>query len=445
MKQVIQLLKKELIVFFNDKVAVAMTFIVPLFLILIFGAVFGGTGGGVRGLRLALVNESDAPIAKKLVKTLDESDNFRIIKNYTDGEGQTIAFDHESVQDYVRGGKVRAALVIPVDAYTDTSTALKLKFYYDPRNEIEMQMIQGLLQQTIFSEIPSVFMQSMQRQTVAQLGELEGTAFNSEIASAVSRYFGVDSADVMTPLTSTDWEMDMSAADSDSAGSNSGGGGDIFSNILDLEKIQLVGEDIVNPQVTRSVGGWAIMFLLFTLTASSAALFDEKKSGVVLRILAAPISRTHILWSKYLFNIGLGMMQLLVMFVFGWLIHDIDIFSNFFNLILVCLAAAAASTAFGMLLAAYSSTPAQANGLGTFLILGMSATGGAWFPTFLMPDYIQIVSKFTLVYWAMEGFMKVLWSGVGTVEILPELAVLLLMAAVVIGISLRRFNKGHIF
>jgi len=187
------------------------------------------------------------------------------------------------------------------------------------------------------------------------------------------------------------------------------------------------------------------MFLMFTLTASSSSLFEEKKSGVVLRILVSPISRVHILWSKYLYNISLGFIQLTVLFVAGSLMYRIDIFSNFVNLLLVILAAASACTAFGMLLSAFSKTAAQANGWGTFLILAMSSIGGAWFPTSFMPGYIQTISKFTIVYWSMDGFLQVLWRQAGIESILPTLGILFGVAIVISSISVLQFKKGEVF
>jgi len=110
-------------------------------------------------------------------------------------------------------------------------------------------------------------------------------------------------------------------------------------------------------------------------------------------------------------------------------------------LMLVILAGATACTAFGMLLAAFCRTSAQANGWGTFLILTMSAIGGAWFPTFLMPGFIQAISKFTIVYWAVDGFIMVLWRHASFMEILPNLAVLFGTAAIINTISVIRFRK----
>lgn len=116
-----------------------------------------------------------------------------------------------------------------------------------------------------------------------------------------------------------------------------------------------------------------------------------------------------------------------------------------FNLLLICLAASAACVAFGMLLAALAPSSAAANGLGTFLILTMSAIGGAWFPTSFMPEFIQALSKLTIVYWSIEGFIQVLWAGCTTRDLLPTLAVLFGIAAVVNTFSVWRFKRGQIF
>ena len=218
-----------------------------------------------------------------------------------------------------------------------------------------------------------------------------------------------------------------------------------MDKIIRIEEQQLVGQDLKNPWATRSVGGWAMTFLLFTLTASSSSLFDDRKSGVMLRLLTSPVSRVHILWSKYLFNMSLGVIQLLFMFVAGWLLFDVDIFSNIFNLLLVIIAASMACTSFGMLLAAFSQTRQQAQGLGTFFILTMSAVGGAWFPTSFMPPTIQFFSKLTIVYWSMDGFLEVLWRDVGLFSILPNLGILFGVSAVVSIISVRQFRRGDIF
>lgn len=113
-------------------------------------------------------------------------------------------------------------------------------------------------------------------------------------------------------------------------------------------------------------------------------------------------------------------------------------------LLLIC-AFAAACTSFGMLLAAVAPNAEAVNGLATFLIMLMCAIGGAWFPVGLMPEFVQQFSKLTLVYWSMEGFSAVLWSGHSLVQILPILGILGGITAAVMGLAIWRFNRGKIF
>jgi ABC-2 type transport system permease protein len=63
----------------------------------------------------------------------------------------------------------------------------------------------------------------------------------------------------------------------------------------------------------------------------------------------------------------------------------------------------------------------------------------------LMPEFIQQVSKLTLVYWAMEGFSQVLWANATFMELLPTLGILGAITAIVMSIAVWRFNRGNIF
>ncbi|MCX6120355.1 MAG: ABC transporter permease [Ignavibacteriales bacterium] len=436
MKQVYRLFKSSYRIFWNDKVSVALTFIVPLVLMSIFGAVFGGSGSGPQGIRLAVLNQSTSPVAKSIESSLDTIKAFRVIKSFKTDSGTTIVFDTLSIQEYVRSGKAAAALVLPPDTYADTSVGLYVKFYYDPKNDMETQTVRGLIQQVVFSQFPSVMAQSGLRQAERYLGIESGDAFNHKMASLMHKYFKVDTNTILHPALSN---FKTTGDDSTKGNTN------FLNNIVRIENQQLIGKEMKNPWATRSVGGWGIMFLMFTLTATSSSLFDERRSGVLMRMLTSPVSRTHILWNKYIFNMSLGIIQLLFMFVFGWLMFQVDIFANFLNLMLLIIAASVACTALGMLIAAFSQTRQQANGLGTLLILSMSAIGGAWFPTTFMPSTIQFFSKLTVVYWSIDGFMEVLWRGVGFISIVPHLAILFGIGAILNLVSVRQFKKGHIF
>jgi hypothetical protein len=45
----------------------------------------------------------------------------------------------------------------------------------------------------------------------------------------------------------------------------------------------------------------------------------------------------------------------------------------------------------------------------------------------------------------MDGFLQVLWRNAATTEILPDIGVLLGIAAIITGISVWQFKRGHVF
>ena len=111
MKQVLRLFKNSYRIFFNDRVSVMLTFIVPLFLMYLFGAIFGGSDSGPSRTSIAVLNQSNSDVAKQVVATLDTMKAFRVIKSYKDDQGKEIAFDTVSIKRFVQTGKATAAVV----------------------------------------------------------------------------------------------------------------------------------------------------------------------------------------------------------------------------------------------------------------------------------------------------------------------------------------------
>jgi ABC-2 type transport system permease protein len=445
MRIILTLLRKDFANFIRDKAAVSLTFLVPIALIYIFGQVFGlnRKDTGPTGIRLAVVNQSDNPAARKLVDALKAEKSFRVVTNYVNADNSERPLTEDDLRPMIRNREFRFALVIPRDVIAASGIGLHLKILSDPRNEIETQTVNGLLQKAIFSNVPQLLGQSLQLRAREYLGEARLDQFNGAMAAAVTRAFGGDLEENKRAMAAGDFGLGATGGGAQPGQASAPA--DFFARILKIDNEQVVGKDVKSPEATRVVGGWAMMFLLFAVSHSAAAFFDEKKAGLFQRLLSAPVRRAHILWSRFLYGVLLGLVQLTALFFAGRLMYGIDVLGNFGNLIVVCTAAAAACTAFGMLLVAFSPTAAAANGLATFLVLTMSATGGAWFPVSFMPEFMQTIAKFTLVYWAMEGFSQVLWAGQSFVQILPTVGVLVGIAAGVMTVAVWRFNRGPLF
>lgn len=442
MRTILVLVRKDLSLFFRNKAALSLTFIVPFALIWLFGLVFGvnRTDSGPSGIPLAVVNGSGDPAAEKLVRALQAEKTFKVITTRVADDGTEHSLREEDLTPLMRTNRFRFAVVIPADLISESAFGLHLKIYTNPRNEIETQLVNGILQKTIFSSAPQLLGQSLLARGRGAIGAAGQDSFNRALADNVARSFGGDPAEILRGIEQGDFGLGGAAG-----GAGAAGGDSLMAQVLRIESVQVAGQDVKSPAATRIVGGWAMQFLLFALSGAATALFYERDHGIFHRILAGPVGRAQILWSKFVYGISIGMIQLVVLFIGGRILYGIDIENHFGMLLLVCAFAAAACTSFGMLLAAVTASPEAASGLATFLILLMCAVGGAWFPVTLMPEAVQQFSKLTLVYWAMEGFAQVLWANASFTEVLPTLGILGGMTAVVMAIAVWRFNRGNIF
>ncbi len=455
MRTILALLRKDFINFRRNKAAVSLTFAVPFAMIYLFGQIFGVNkkDSGPSGIPLAVVNASANPAAAKLVAALKAEKGFRVFTEFINPDKTRRPLTEAELRPLMQkaGADFRFAVVIPADVISDTTFGLHLKFFSNPRNEIETQTVNGLLQKTIFSNVPELIGQSLQSRAKNLLGSARLERFNDSLATAVSSAFGGDRAEIERQIATGDFGFNEPGkatpdANAPAAGAPAkSGAADIFSKIVRIETEQVSGANVKSPMATSLAGGWAIQFLLFALSASATSLFREREAGIFHRLLAAPVTRAQILWSKFLYGVALGVVQLVVLFLAASLLFGIEVLPHLGPLVVVCAFAAAACTAFGMLLAAVSPSPEAASGLATFLIMLMSAIGGAWFPITFMPAFIQQFSKLTLVYWSMEGFSGVLWAGQNLLQLLPILSVLGLITIVVMSVAIWQFNRGRLF
>jgi len=452
------LFKKGVLLFTRNKAAVLITFLVPVVLIALFGFVFGlykHIDSGPSGIRLAVVNLSKEPAAGELVDALKLEKAFRVITETKNADGSKRPLTEADARAEMHDNQYRFALIIPADMIPEDGFGIHLKFLSDPRNEIETQTVNGMLQKTIFSRVPQLLGQSLQHQSKKFLGDQRFETFNHTIANTVAATYGGDADQIYQRMiagdfgfgqlvqSTTDKSAPPAAASADKKSSASPA--DIFSKIARIETEQVTGKQVSNPDASRLVGGYAIMFLLFALSGSATSLFEEKRSGIFQRVLSAPVRLSHILWSRFIFGVALGTLQLCFLFLAGNILFGMELFSHLGALLPLIVAAAAACTSFGMLLAAISSTQEMAMGLANLIVLVMCAVGGAWFPVSMMPAFIQNFSKLTIVYWSVEGFAAVLWAGQSLKEILPILGILIGIAVVVMSSAVWCFKRRSIF
>jgi ABC-2 type transport system permease protein len=220
--------------------------------------------------------------------------------------------------------------------------------------------------------------------------------------------------------------------------------GTSINGTMGLKMTSIIKEDknTGNVGLIQAVAGTAIMMLLFSIAGIGSGLLDEKEAGTLKRLLYSPIKATDILFGKMGAALIIAILQLVVMFVFAWLVFGLPIFKDIPSLILMILSTAFAVASFGMLLVSITKSRQQLQGLSTIIIMAMSAIGGSMIPIFIMPAIMQKLAVISVNYWGIQGFFDIFWRNLPLVDILPKIGVLVGIGMIMTFISIRLFKKN---
>jgi len=390
----------------RDRVAQALTFILPIAFFSIFAMVFGGSNQR-RSPRITVVvvDEDASDASARLVEALRREDGLRVRTGIaTDDGGVEVPYDREGARAAVRAGDVPVALVIP-DGFGaspmwggDERAAIRI--LADPSDPVATPMVQGLLQRAAMTSLPDVVM--------------------GDGLDAFERYAG--------PLTEqqrsrVDAWLPMLRSGQDGTGRESAPG--LGDGLIATEVVDVLREgNLSKPIIAFYAAGIGMMFLLFTCSAAGGALLEEEESGTLERILCSRLGMARLLLGKWLWVALLGFAQITVMFAWGAAVFGLDLLGHLGGFVIVTTFTTAAAAGFGLVLAAACRSRAQLGGLSTIVILVMSAVGGSMFPRFMMPEAMQKAGLLTFNGWALDAYLKVFWRELPLVQLWPQLLVL---------------------
>ena len=194
----------------------------------------------------------------------------------------------------------------------------------------------------------------------------------------------------------------------------------------------------------NSVPGWSIFAMFFIAIPMSIGFLREKNDGTLQRLFTYPVSANLIIFGKLIPYYLINLIQFALMLIVG--IYVMPLFIKFpftlgahpWYLIPVTLVVAAASTGFGVLVAALARAPEQSSALAATGAVLMGVFGGIMVPHAVMPLVMKRLAMISPMYWAHQAYLDVFIRDADFSSILPKLTVLMLFALVCLYIAGRK-------
>jgi ABC-2 type transport system permease protein len=194
---------------------------------------------------------------------------------------------------------------------------------------------------------------------------------------------------------------------------------------------------------SHSFCGMTLQYLLFWGMESGLVFLRERRRGVWVRTRAAPVPLGCVIAGKVLATAGVALLQVLVTFGFGYLVFGVAVTGSFTGFVLLALAACGLAAATGLLVAAIGGTEARARSVSILVILGVSMLGGLWVPAFVLPGWVRDTALSLPTAWAMRGLGGVTWEGLGLWAVLPSVAAVAGFAAAFLAVAVLRLRQDE--
>lgn len=157
-------------------------------------------------------------------------------------------------------------------------------------------------------------------------------------------------------------------------------------------------------QVTTSiVPGYAVMFVFFIMISMVSTFIKDRDLGMTARIASTPLSPYLYLMGKWLPYMGIVLIQMIILFLFGKLVYNVSLEQPVL-LFILALFLAFTATGLGLALAVLVKTDNMGLAITQIIGLGGALLSGLWIPIDMMPDFMQSIAHFLPHYWAHQAF-----------------------------------------
>ena len=358
-------------------------FILPMLIILLLGAAFGGSGTA----RVGVIEGRSGPLARQFLTALDARPAIEL-RRYSSATG---------LQHAVARGDLDAGLVLPAgfDSRLRGGNSATISYFARPNS----------VAQQVRATIQSVAAEQGRLLAAAQVLErARGTSFTQALARA--RAVAVRTPRVQVRLTAPD-------------GSN---------------YIATTG---------RFESGASTQLLLFIFLNSlngAAWIIETRRLGIARRILSTPTSLRTLVTGQLLGRLAVALLQALIIILGSLLFFGVD-WGNPLGTAAVVIAFCLVGTGAAVLLGSLFSNEQQAGPVALLLGLGLAALGGSMAPLEVFPKTARTIAHVTPHAWANDAFSKLLNHGGDLGSVLPQVGVLLAFAGVAITFATWRLRR----
>jgi ABC-2 type transport system permease protein len=419
MKKVLLIGLKDLTIIFRDPAALVLMLLAPFILTIGLGFVTGRIGNssssGISNIPVIIVNQDKDQLGSALVKMFQSADLDDLVAT-------TLMEDPAAAKKAVDDNQAVTAILIPAgftrsiipseDLIPSTTNILpsmdvvKIELYNNPTAPTSSGVVKTLVEN---------FLNRVETSRISGSVTVEQMLVAGLIQPAQAQSVG---ASLNAQLTASSQET---------------------PSTITIQTQNANGGTFKVDTLAMLAPGMALMFLMYTVTYGGRSLLVERNQGTLPRLFVSPTHPVQIMAGKVLGIFLTGTAQMLILIAGTSLMFNLHWGDPMAVLVLI-LAAVAAATGWGLLLASFAKTPGQISSIGSAMMLIFGILGGSFFSMDNLPAWVQTFARISPNSWGMDGF-SALALGNGIAAITTPLLALLIMAVVLFAAAVVLINR----
>lgn len=399
--KLIAAIKKEALILLRDRVGLAVLFLMPMILIFVMTLIQDSAFKSLneRGIPIIFVDNDKDSLGISIEQGLRNS-GMCTFNNTIDGKLATAEMIEKAVSD----GKFLVGIVVPKGATEAIRSNVKV-----------------LVQQTL-GETDSIQEQTDSVEIAIYIDPITKKSFLTSVTSSLREFILEMKTKIMFQTFSE--QISELIPDKNNAPKNAFAQSQIIK-YKEVYASKQIGEIVPNA-VQHNVPAWAIFAMFFIVLPLAGSMVKEKSEGSVMRLQTIPTSYLTFLNGKIIVYIFVCLIQLVLMLSVGKIflpmlgLPSLVIGNSLLGIILLSVSTAFSATGYGVMMGTIARTEQQGAIMGSLSVLLLSAIGGVWVPTYVMPELMRDISIVSPLNWALNGFYELFLRGGGVADVIAD-------------------------
>jgi len=404
-KKLLAAIKKEALILLRDRVGLAILFLMPMILIFVMTLIQDSAFKTLneKGIPVLFVDDDKDSLGVDIERGLRKSE-LCSFHDSINGKPATADIVKQAVAD----GKFLVGIVVPKGA----TKAIK-------------KNVAWLVQQTLSVDSLSEKNKHIKFDSVEiaiYIDPITKKSFINSVTSSLHEFISNIKTKIMFRSFSS--ELDALIPDKKPTPDNVFGQTQIIKYKEEYAS-KSIGEIVPNA-VQHNVPAWTIFAMFFIVLPLAGSMVKEKNEGSIFRLHTMPSSFLILINGKIIVYVFVCLIQFVLMLSVGLVflpmlgLPTLIMGQSLAGIIIITIATSFAATGYGVMVGTIATTEQQGAIVGSLSILLLSAIGGVWVPTYVMPEVMRNISVVSPLNWSLEGFYDLFLRN-GTVStIIPQ-------------------------